>query len=119
MFLVFYSSIKNGYTDLKEEQAKKKKRDEEDKKAQMEAQDDNRALAIRNRIRELVAENPDITNNAIARVKTDKKGQFLISELQAIYGRTLEIEDFRQVKELREMVMLAIIDQNKGAFEGL
>ncbi len=115
----FIQALKNGYTDIKEEQAKKKKRDEEDKIAQIEAQEDARALAIRNRIRELVAENPEITNKAIAKVKADKKGQILISELQAVYGRALEIEDFRQVKELREMVMLGIIDQNKAAFDAL
>jgi plasmid replication initiation protein len=118
----FIQALKNGYTDQKEELAKKKKKEEKQKSdAQAKAIDiqEERELAIRNRIRELVSEKPYITDQAIEYLQTDKKAQILISELQALYGRPLEIEDYRQNKDLRTMVLDAIMELNKNAFSDI
>lgn len=115
----FIQALKNGYTDQKEELAKKKKKEEQEKinaQAKLLEEQEERELAIRNRIRELVSENPKITENAIEYLQSDKKAKILISELQALYGRPLEIEDYRQNKDLRTMVLEAIVHLNKEAF---
>jgi hypothetical protein len=115
----FINALKNGYTDVKEEQAKKKKREETQKQQTNLFEQEDRALAIRDRIRVLVSENPDVTNQAIGHLQRDKKAQILITELQALYGRPLDVEDYRQNKELREMVLDAIVDLNRTFFEDI
>jgi plasmid replication initiation protein len=115
----FILALKNGYTDVKEEQAKKKKKEETQKQKTNLFEQEDRALAIRDRIRVLVSENPDVTNKAIGHLQRDKNAQKLITELQALYGRPLDVEDYRQNKELREMVLDAIVSLNKGVFEDI
>jgi plasmid replication initiation protein len=115
----FINALKNGYTDVKEEQAKKKKKEETQKQQSNLFEQEDRALAIRDRIRVLVGENPDVTNQAIGHLQRDKKAQILITELQALYGRPLDVEDYRQNKELREMVLDAIVDLNRTFFEDI
>jgi plasmid replication initiation protein len=115
----FIQALKNGYTDVKEEQAKKKKKEDTQKQQANLFDQEDRALAIRDRIRVLVSENPDVTNKAIGHLQRDKKAQKLITELQALYGRPLDVEDYRQNKELREMVLDAIVSLNKGVFEDI
>jgi plasmid replication initiation protein len=115
----FIQALKNGYTDVKEEQAKKKKKEETQKQQANLFEQEDRALAIRDRIRVLVSENPDVTNQAIGHLQRDKKAQILITELQALYGRPLDVEDYRQNKELREMVLDAIVDLNRTFFEDI
>lgn len=112
----FIQALKNGYTDQKEELAKKKKKEEYEAQNQRLNQQEDRALAIRNRIRDLVSENPDITTQAIDYMQTDKKDQLLITELQTLYGRPLDIEDYRHIKELRDRVMDTIVALNREAF---
>ncbi len=117
----FIQALKNGYTDQKEEFAKKKKKEEKEKQdTQLKIfEQEEKELEIRNRIRELVGENPAITDNAIAFLQTDKKAQILISELQALYGRALDVEDYRQNKDLRTLVLETIVKLNKNAFADL
>jgi Initiator Replication protein len=112
----FIQALKNGYTDQKEELAKKKKKEEYEAQNQRLNQQEDRALAIRNRIRDLVSENPDITTQAIEHMQSDNKDQLLITELQTLYGRPLDIEDYRQIKELRDRVMETIVALNRAAF---
>ena len=116
----FIQALKNGYTDLKEELTKKNKKETKQNTPiiQLDPQEE-RSLAIRNRIRELVSENPDITNQAIVHLQNDKKAQILIAELQALYGRPLDVEDYRQNKELRAMVMEAIVFLKNDRFEDI
>jgi plasmid replication initiation protein len=115
----FIQALKNGYTDVKEEQAKKKKKEETQKQQTNLFEQEDRALAIRDRIRVLVSENPDVTNQAIGHLQRDKKAQILITELQALYGRPLDVEDYRQNKELRAMVLDAIVELNRTVFEDI
>jgi plasmid replication initiation protein len=117
----FIQALKNGYTDVKEEQSKKKKNEEKKKPSEQTPlfEQDNQAHAIRDRIRVLVSENPDITTLAIGHLQSDKKAQELITELQALYRRPLDVEDYRQNKALREMVLDAIVLLNKSAFEDI
>jgi plasmid replication initiation protein len=112
----FIQALKNGYTDVKEEQAKKKKKEEIQKQQTNLFEQEDKALAIRDRIRVLVSENPDVTNRAIGYLQRDKKAQILITELQALYGRPLDVEDYRQNKELRTMVLDAIVALNQAFF---
>jgi plasmid replication initiation protein len=115
----FINALRNGYTDVKEEQAKKKKKEETQKQQTNLFEQEDKALAIRDRIRVLVSENPDVTNQAIEHLQRDKKAQILITELQALYGRPLDVEDYRQNKELRTMVLDAIVELNKTFFEDI
>jgi plasmid replication initiation protein len=117
----FIQALKNGYTDVKEEQAKKKKIEEKQKQAEQINlfEEEDKALAIRERIRVLVSKNPDITTNAIGHLQRDKKAQTLITELQALYGRPLDVEDYRQSKALRDMVLDAIVLLYRAQFDDI
>jgi plasmid replication initiation protein len=115
----FINALRNGYTDVKEEQAKKKKKEETQKQQTDLFEQEERALTIRDRIRVLVSEKPDVTNQAIGYLQRDKKAQKLITELQALYGRPLDLDDYRQNKDLREMVLDAIVLLNRAVFDDI
>ena len=63
--------------------------------------------------------NPKLTEAAIDYLQEDKKAKSLIIGLEAFYERPLGLEDYRQNKELRELVMDAIIHLEKEAFEDI
>jgi plasmid replication initiation protein len=118
----FVQALKNGYTDQKEEQDKKKHKDEikqqDVQKWTIELNDLEMAegAKMRDKIRELVAIDPSITEQAILSLEENEKTKVIINKTSEKLNRPLIQEDYRQDKALRELVMLAIVEQNKDAF---
>lgn len=116
----FVQALKNGYTDQKEELTKKKKKEEiQQLTVKLQELEDDKHFAERQRIKELVHKNPQLTEAAIDYLQEDKKAKSLIIGLEAFYERPLGLEDYRQNKELRELVMDAIIHLEKEAFDDI
>jgi plasmid replication initiation protein len=121
----FVQALKNGYTDQKEQLDKKKQQDE---KKQQEIQkwgtelndlEMEEGAKMRDKIRELVANNPNIREQAILSLSENEETKSIVNRTKAILNRPLEQEDYRQDKALRELVMLAIVEQNKDAFSAI
>jgi plasmid replication initiation protein len=121
----FVQALKNGYTDQKEQLNKKKQQDEikhqEVQKWVMELNDleTEEGAKMRDKIRELVTENPDIREKAILSLSENEETKSIVNRTSTILNRPLEQEDYRQDKALRELVMLAIVEQNKDAFSAI
>jgi plasmid replication initiation protein len=118
----FVQALKNGYTDQKEQLDKKKQQDEikqqEIQKWAIELNDleMEEGAKMREKIRELVTNNPSVREQAILSLSENEETKDIVNRTSAILNRPLEQEDYRQDKALRELVMLAIVAQNKDAF---
>lgn len=118
----FLKALKEGYTDIKEESRKKAGQQEELLK---EAQNDLKQLkikfsgAVNKRIKEITTENEEITEAAIAKIKTDPKSEMFIIAKETSIGRDLDVEDFRKDEQLRAMVISNIIEMQSQSFEDI
>jgi plasmid replication initiation protein len=120
----FIQALRKGFTDKKEEQLKKQTKEtkaQKMKKLEMAVQKcaEDRDFEVREQIRILVSENPEITNTAILEVQRDNRFKTLIQELEIISNRKLDVDDFRQNPDLRNAVMNQIIESNKSFFENI
>jgi len=118
----FIKALKDGYTDPKEEAQKRKatkQKAEEGKdtqKEKIEALEQEKAIRINDRIKEVVAEQPDITARAIQMVKTSKIGEVFITKKEKELGRPLVLKDYREDRMLRESVKNKIVLLAKNRF---
>ncbi len=108
----FLKALKDGYTDEKEE-AKKKKAAAKELNAKIETEKNQ---AINDRIREIVTENPTVTNQAIQKIKENVLLSNTLKEIENTLGRALDIDDYRQNKQLRNLVKRNIIESEKDKF---
>lgn len=121
----FVQALKNGYTDQKEEQDKKKVKEAHEKKdhekfvAELHSLELDKAAQIRERIKTLVASNSLVLEKAIQGIKTNTQGKMRIEKLEAVFERPLEVEDYRQDEYLREFVIKAIVEQNQAVFSDI
>ena len=117
----FVQAVKNGYTDQKEERVKKEKK--EDLKKKLEAQkavlEAEKQADIYDRIRELTAENPSLTVDAIDTLKQTEQGKRLIKLEEDKLERPLEVDDFRQIKDLRMLVIDTLFVKNLDYFSDI
>ena len=116
----FVQAIKQGYTDPKEEAAKRKAQEEERKamtvalEAGIETLKDEQALKISERTRTLTSSDPGVTLAAIEGVR--QNNLFFVQRTEQELKRPLEVEDFRQDVFLRQFVKNEIVEQNKAYF---
>ena len=116
----FLKALKEGYTDAQEEGKKKKK-----EKAQMiqklteklEAVKAERNLKINEKIKELTANDPMITDQAIALVKEKFLSKKRIAKKEQELGRSLTVEDFREDGTLRTFVINEIKEMYQEEFD--
>lgn len=114
----FIQALKKGYTDVKEEVAKKQKREDKLKEkaehiAILQAEKDQ---CIIERIKELTNENPVLTLQAIEAIKFTEAGRKAIEKEEKSLNRPLEVEDFRQSKTLRSLVIETLFVKNIEKF---
>jgi plasmid replication initiation protein len=114
----FIQALKKGYTDVKEEVLKKQKKDDTSKHraeqiALLQAEKENR---IFERIKELTSQNPALTIQAIEALKFTDAGKKAILEEERQHKRPLEVEDFRQIKPLRNLVIETLFIGNIERF---
>jgi len=118
----FVQALKNGYTDAKEEEMRRKASEEQQQakkeavKQQMETLKEELSLKINEKIRELTTADPNLTNDAIQSLYKNPVSKTVIDELEAVLGRVLDIDDFRKERILREMVKANIVDMRKLDF---
>ena len=121
----FVHALKNGYTDPKEEELKRKVADEQQKqtqeeiKAKLEVLKDEIASKINDAIRELTTANPEITNQAIDALYENPVSKSVIDEQEKLFSRSLTIEDFRHERILREMVKAKLVELEPEKFKPL
>jgi hypothetical protein len=114
----FIQALKKGYTDIKEEQHKKQKKEDLQKQkiAQMALLQTEKDALIFDRIKELTSQNPNLTTQAIESLKFTDAGKKAILEEEMNLNRPLEVEDFRQIKALRQLVIESLFVKNIEQF---
>lgn len=118
----FIKALKEGFTDEKEEAKKTKKkttnRQKQIKALQNEVMELNRNYTAQTneKIRALIADNPAVTEQAIAAITTNTMSKVMVLQKEAEKGAALDIEDYRQDKELRTLVIHEIVEQQKAHF---
>ena len=117
----FVQALKNGYTDQKEERKKKEKKEEVKKHihGQLAVLAAEKQELVFDRIREITASNPSLTLDAIETIKLTDAGKRLIQEEENRLERPLTIEDFRQIKALRTLVIDTLFIENADDFSDI
>lgn len=117
----FIQALKKGFTDQKEERIKKEKK--EDLKKQREHQrtvlENERQEKIYERITKITMDNPSLTLKAIEIVKETENAKKIIEMEEKNLSRTLELEDFRQIRELRFLVIDTLLTENIAKFQDI
>ena len=119
----FMEALRQGFTDTKEEMAKKKVKEEERKaqdtviKEQIMALEDEMATLINDKIRALTSSDPSVTEQAIDGMADNPAMKTYISNKEKTLQRLLEVEDYRTDKMLRSWVKKRIIDANEEEFQ--
>jgi plasmid replication initiation protein len=117
----FIQALKNGYTDQKEERLKKEKKEEEQKRIanQMTALELEKERKTFERLKFLTADDDGLTVRAIASLKNTEGGKAAIQREEIRLNRPLDMDDFRQIKELRFMVIDELIASNLDKFSDI
>jgi plasmid replication initiation protein len=117
----FVQALKNGYTDQKEERMKKAQKEEDQKRmseqiAVLELEKDRKTYE---RLKTLTANDDSLTLSAIEKVKNTEGALSIIEKEEIRLARMLDVEDFRQIKELRFMVIETLIADNLDKFSDI
>jgi aryl carrier-like protein len=117
----FVQALKNGYTDQKEERLKKEKKEEEQKRTadQIAALEIEKDRKIYDRLKILTAEDDSLTLKVIESLQNTEGASPIIQREALRLNRPLEVDDFRQVKELRFMVIDELIASNLDKFSDI
>ena len=117
----FIQALKNGYTDQKEARIKKEKKEETKKKIEQHRQvlETEKQAKIYERIRDLTNSNSDLTPNAVETLKLTEAGKKAIQLAEHRLNRPLNVEDFRQIKELRLLVIDTLFVKNIDSFSDI
>lgn len=118
----FIKALREGYTDPKEE-ARKKQIEKANKakviEEQLVALEEEKSILINDKIKALVGENPEITNQAIEKMKKNEYVGGIILQKEEELGRSLVLEDYRQDVVLRNLVKRYIIELKPKDFENI
>lgn len=117
----FVQALKNGYTDQKEERKRKEKKEETQKRIndQLVQLENEKQEHIFDRIKELTSINPSLTVEAIETLKFTEAGKNMIQQEETKLQRALEVEDFRQIKSLRSLVIDTLFIKNIDSFKDI
>ena len=74
---------------------------------------------IYDKIREITSENPSLTPNAVETLKLTELGKKAIQSEEKRLNRPLDLEDFRQIKELRLLVVDTLFVKNIEQFKDI
>ena len=100
---------------------KKDKREEEQKRieAQIQTLEMEKERKIFERLKILTQEDETLTLEAIENVRNTERGKLLIDQEEINLSRSLDIEDFRLIKDLRFMVIDTLISNNLEKFSDI
>jgi hypothetical protein len=88
-------------------------------KKQIDTLKDEQMEEIYNRIRELTSTNPKITEQAVLHIKSSPLKNKFIQNLEETSKKPLNMQDFRDNKLLRQMVIETIFEQNQVEFKDI
>jgi plasmid replication initiation protein len=109
----FIEALRQGFTNDKEEKKMKAQKvvlDKKQQEAALKTERDTQKQAINDKIRELTAADPTLTDRAIEQVKQSKAGQFRLRVL-GITDPNPDIDLFRKDEQLRDFVKMAILGE--------
>ncbi len=121
----FIQALRQDFTnDIEEKKEKKAKSAEKQKaiekiKTQLQALQDEQAEAIMKRIKDLTTSKPEITDEAIAHLKSNPLKSGLIKLLEDSQKSALTTQDFRDNKQLRQMVIETIYQFYQSEFNDI
>ena len=119
----FVEALRKGFTDPKEEQAKKKIKEEERKAGnvvimeKIEALQDEMMALVNDKIRAITSSDQNVTAKAIEAMRTNPAMKVYMENKEKSLERPLEMKDFRSDKRLREWVKSKIIEAHKEEFQ--
>jgi len=115
----FLAALKDGYTDAKEE-AKKQTLEQQERRMEIQQELNRVEVAFSDKlletIKEITTDDPSITDSAIQHLRKQARVKKILLKLEKEVGRPIEIDDFRQSPELRELVIQTIIKFNPATF---
>ncbi len=115
----FIEALRRAFTDPKEQQIKRTKTETHRKttlkqlEIQLKSLKEDYQAAINHKIRLLTEADSNITISAVEAIKEESKGYFALKGVQT---NKLTLDDFREDKILRGLVILQIQNQNKTHF---
>ncbi len=118
----FIEALRKGFTDPQEVKAQKKAANLEIEihnaqiESRIEEMEDIKVKALSDKIRALTTMNPEITTQIIAAIKANKKYQAMIAAKEKSLERALDIEDFREDKDLRFIAKNEIMNTYQSEF---
>ncbi len=115
----FIEALRQGFTNVateKKAKAKKTASSVAKREAAIFAAEQTYHQAVNDKIRELTATDPTITEKAIEKVEKSIAGKF---RLKTVGVKNPTLDNFRQDDVLREFVKMAIIEDYKAVFEQL
>ena len=77
---------------------------------------DAQAEDLQKRVRELTAENPELAEDAVRFLRTNATDKAYVETLETDFGRTLTMQDFRDIKRLRNRMIETIFALNQAEF---
>jgi hypothetical protein len=113
----FVKALKDGFTDVTEEKAKKQRKEEE--AALLAEIEQRKKHAINEKIKEVTASNPKIAEKAVRQLRADAITSIFIKTREDTLGRELTLEDFRQDRALVGAVKAKIMELAKRDFAEL
>jgi plasmid replication initiation protein len=121
----FVKALKEGFTDQKEELAKKKMaetnnaRPKSEKELKQLAEKQEKEKRINDKIRQIIEDNPNITKQAIEALKEDVLVQKIVELKENNFGRPLDIQDYRDDSVLMNAVRMKIVELKHEQFESI
>jgi plasmid replication initiation protein len=80
---------------------------------------DAQAEDLQKRVRELTAENPELAEDAVRFLRTNVADKAYVETLETDFGRTLTMQDFRDIKRLRNRMIETIFALNQAEFKDI
>ncbi len=121
----FINALRNGYTDIKEEQMRREVQEVEKSRVvqsirqEVDMLRDKAADLINEQIKLLTVSQPDITTTAIASLKDNPYAKLIVEKKEKTAKKELNLEDYRRDKILRDLVRQAIVEQHPDTFSNI
>jgi plasmid replication initiation protein len=121
----FIEALRKNFTNDAEKRTEKqsKSRENQQRRAELTQEIENirdaQAEDLQKRVRELTAENPEFAEDAVRFLRTRETEKAYIESLETDFGRALTMQDFRDIKRLRNMVLETIFVLNQSEFKDI
>jgi plasmid replication initiation protein len=122
----FIEALRKSFTNEVEKRIEKqvenqaKTREKQQRSAELTQEIENlkdaQADDLHKRVRELTATNPELSEDAVRFLRTNATDKAYIESLETDFGRDLTMQDFRDIKRLRNRMLETIFALNQAEF---